>query len=64
MGKSRCVNLSSPQKRETDEKEKRFDKARKRSTNNVKYEDWCKALGKNPNNDENFISWSEMRNNR
>jgi hypothetical protein len=31
---------------------------------NVKYEDWCRALGKDPSDDENHISWSEMRNNR
>jgi len=31
---------------------------------NITYEEWCEALNLDPNDDENSISWSEMRNNQ
>ena len=29
---------------------------------NTTYEQWCKLLGHDPNDDNNQISWSEMNN--
>ena len=30
---------------------------------NITYTEWCEALELDPNDDENSISWSEMKNN-
>jgi len=30
----------------------------------ITYEEWCKALNLDPTDDENSISWSEMKNNK